>query len=288
MATSLVPTLHFEPYNRLSPSQWRKEYEGKTILITGGGYGIGVFIAKAFAQANVAAIILAGRTKSSLESTTAELSKAFPTIKISYDIVDIAARDSVKSFFAALSASPDILVNNAGYLSEPQNFVEADLDEWWKSFEINVLGTVTITQAYLQHRVKHNPQGPGVVIALNTFAAYGVRAPYLSGYTSSKAALGRVWENLPMDVPETQARFISVNPGAVKTAMFHKSKLEGMASFPTTEPQLAAEFLVWTATEQGAFLNGRLAWANWDLDELLAKKDEIVEKQLLFSDFKEA
>jgi hypothetical protein len=93
---------------------------------------------------------------------------------------------------------------------------------------------------------------------------------------------------ISLDVPESVARFISVNPGAVKTAMFDKSKLEGKADFPTTDPRAAAEFIVWAASEEGAFLNGRLAWANWDVDELLAKRDEIVEKQLLFSSLKEA
>jgi NAD(P)-dependent dehydrogenase (short-subunit alcohol dehydrogenase family) len=114
MATSLVPTLHFEPYERLSPVHLRSEYVGKTVLITGGGHGIGASIVKAFAEAGVAGIIIAGRTESTLKSTIAELSKTFSSIKFSYHIVDIASSTSVKALFDAFEASPDVLVNNAG------------------------------------------------------------------------------------------------------------------------------------------------------------------------------
>jgi hypothetical protein len=90
-----------------------------------------------------------------------------------------------------------------------------------------------------------------------------------------------------MDVPESVARFISVNPGAVRTAMFDKSGLEGKADCPTTDPRVAAKFIVWAASEDAEFLNGRLAWANWDVDELLAKKIVIENHQLFFSNLKE-
>jgi NAD(P)-dependent dehydrogenase (short-subunit alcohol dehydrogenase family) len=201
MTTSFVPTLHFEPYERLLPARLRKEYNGKTVLITGGGSGIGAFIARAFAQAGVAGIIIAGRTESSLKSTTEELAKAYAAIKVSYHIVDIASSASVKAMFDALEVSPDVLVNNAGYLSEPQNFVEADMSEWWKGFEINVFGTALVTQSFLQHRASHGAKQPGVVIAMNTFAAYGMRIPFLSAYTASKTALARI-----VSPPDNQLR----------------------------------------------------------------------------------
>ncbi len=279
--------MHLQPYARLSPSHLREEYQGKTVLVTGGGYGIGASIARSFAEAGIASLILAGRTESSLKSTVDGLSKAFPAVKISYHVVDIASKESVKALFESLVESPDVLVNNAGFMSQPENFITADIDEWWKGFEINVLGTVVVTQAYLQHRVAKDPKAPGVVISLNTFASFGVKAPHIWAYSGSKIAAARIFELAVVDVPASVARFISVNPGAVKTAMYHKSGLEG-APIPVTEAQLSAEFITWTASEEASFLSGRLAWANWDVDELVAKKDEILSKDLLISSMLEA
>ena len=44
---------------------------------------------------------------------------------------------------------------------------------------------------------------------------------------------------------------------------------------------LPAHFIVWATGPQADFLKGRLVWANWDIDELVAKSDEIVQKDLL-------
>lgn len=283
MASSIVSTFHFESYPRLSPSRLHEEFRGKTVLVTGGGYGIGSSIARSFAEAGVASIILAGRTESSLKSTVDDLAQSFPSLKASYRLVDISSTASVKKLFESLTESPDTLVNNAGFMSEPQNFLTADIDEWWKGFEVNVLGTTIVTQAYLQHRLASKPKSPGVVVALNTFASFGVRAPHLWAYSGSKIALARIFELAVVDVPSSVARFISINPGAVKTAMFHKSGLEGSSDMPTTDAKLSAEFIVWATSEEAAFLSGRLAWANWDVDELVAKKEEIVNKDLLIS-----
>jgi NAD(P)-dependent dehydrogenase (short-subunit alcohol dehydrogenase family) len=288
MATSFVATLHLDPYPRLSPSKLRDEYQGKSVLITGGGYGIGASIARSFAEAGVATIILAGRTETSLKTTAAELTQSFPGLKVSYHLVDIASEVSVKSLFDSLTESPDVLVNNAGYLPKPENFVTGPLDEWWKGFQINVYGTALVTQSYLRHRAAESKQHtPAVVIALNTFAAFSLRLPNLSTYVASKIALARVFEVLSADVPESVARFISVNPGAVKTDMSKKSGLEGNTSIPVTDVRLSSEFIVWSASKEASFLSGRFAWANWDVDELVAKKNEVLENNLLISSFKE-
>jgi hypothetical protein len=44
---------------------------------------------------------------------------------------------------------------------------------------------------------------------------------------------------------------------------------------------LPAHFIVWATGPDADFLKGRLAWANWDVEELIAKEEEIVQKDLL-------
>jgi NAD(P)-dependent dehydrogenase (short-subunit alcohol dehydrogenase family) len=274
-------TEHLNPYARLDPSLLRAEFAGKSVLITGGGHGIGASIATAFAQAGVSEIILAGRTISKLESTVASITSSFKDLKVTSHKVDISNKEDVKNLFGALKASPDVLVNNAGFLSTPANFVDADLDDYWEAFTTNVYGTALVTQSYLKHRRALDTKTTAVVITLNTLAAYTAHAPNLSAYCASKSALLRWSELMNEDVPTSTARFISVHPGAVKTNMGYKSGLDGV--FPATSPELAANFVAWTASEEASFLAGRLAWVNWDINELVARKEEVLEKDLLRS-----
>ena len=275
---------HLEPYSRISPAKLISEYAKKSILISGGGYGIGASIARAFAEAHAASIIIAGRTESKLKATAQELISAYPDTKIEYRIVDIASKQSVKALFTSISTPLDVLVNNAGFLSKPENFVTGDLTEWWKSFEVNVLGTSIVLQSFLQHRAKQNATEQAVVINVNSNGAYSVLAPLLSSYAASKAAMWRMTEVISMDALDSAvlpggARFISVHPGAVKTEMYAKSGMDGI--FEPTDAQLSGEFIAWTASQEASFLANRFAWASWDVDELVARKDEIIEKDML-------
>ncbi len=176
---------------------------------------------------------------------------------------------------------PDILVNNAGYLPQPALFPEADLGEWWRGFTVNVLGTAQMTQSYILHRRSRLAAGakPAVV----------VRSQHHRCALHSGSAALRLWreqgragalsELMTADIPATEARFVSVHPGAVETEMFDKSGLSGV--FPATDGQLVGDFITWLTSDEASFLAGRFAWVNWDIDELLRKKDEILAKDLL-------
>ena len=277
---------HLKPYAALAPTLFKDDISGKTILITGGGYGIGSAIVKAFAQASAKEIILVGRTKSRLDSSVSSFSKEFPSTKFTAIAADVTSTTDVANLFSSIPNAVDILVNNAGYLSKPANFLEADLKEYWESFNINVWGFILVTQSFLKHREAHKAANasPAVVITLNTVAAFTARIPKLSAYSASKTASARLSELIQEDVPETSARFISVHPGMVLTDMGYKAELEG--AFAPTDPQLAGEFIAWAATEEASFLAGRMAWVNWDKDRLLAKKDEILKEDSLRSSLK--
>ncbi|KAL4863885.1 hypothetical protein BDV12DRAFT_206121 [Aspergillus spectabilis] len=276
---------HLKPYPRLSSSLLRQDLSGKTILITGGGYGVGSSIATSFAEASVRVIILVGRTETKLKSSAENLSSSYKEVSVVYITADISSKSDVNRVFETLRArdiTPDILVNNAGYLSTRGSFIEADLDEYWESFNTNVLGTILVTQGFLKHRratLTPTPPQPAVVITLNTIGAYTVHVAGLSAYGASKAALSRWSELISDDIPATEARFVSVHPGYVKTDMAAKSRLEGV--FEPTDARLAGDFVAWLAGDEAGFLGGRFVWVNWDVEELVNKKEEIVERDLL-------
>jgi NAD(P)-dependent dehydrogenase (short-subunit alcohol dehydrogenase family) len=294
MTSHLLKASRYEPYAALSPSNFTSEINGKSILITGGGSGIGSYVAHGFAEAGASSITIVGRTEARLQSTAKELSSKFPDLKVSYKAVNTNEQESIKKLFDGLDEGEgfDILVNNAGYLPASANFVDGEIEDWWMAFTTNVLGTAMLTQRFLRHRRELKKKGsnegagaPGIVVTINSMVAYELVAPQFSAYASSKLAAARLMEILTADVPETEARFFSVHPGAVKTDMYYKSGMDGL--FTNTDGKLTAQFVVWLATEQAAFLNGRFVWVNWDIGELMELKDRILEKGLLRTAIKE-
>ncbi|KAL4756326.1 SDR family NAD(P)-dependent oxidoreductase [Aspergillus foveolatus] len=252
-----MKSLHFQPYAGLADALGRADLSGRSVLITGGGHGIGFNVAKSFAEHGVGRILL---------------------------VADLASEDDINRIFESLEFSPDILVNNAGYMPTPEPFLSANMSEYWSGFTINVLGTALLTQAYVRHRLEHGAT-PAVVITLNTAGAYGPSVPNLSAYLASKAALARWVETVSADIDHQVARFISVHPGAVDTDMLAKSQLGG--AFPSTEGKLVGDSIVWTATEEAKFLAGRFVWANWDVQKLLSLRDDILSKNLFVTSLAE-
>ncbi|KAB8242821.1 hypothetical protein BDV35DRAFT_399741 [Aspergillus flavus] len=279
-----MKTLHFQPYAGLADALGRADLSGRSVLITGGGHGIGFKIATSFAERGVGRILLVGRTESRLVEATKRLSSIAGT-SVRYEVADLASQDDIRRVFETLKFSPDILINNAGYMPNPESFLTTNLSEYWSGFTINVLGTVRFTQAYLRHRLEQGATSPAVVITLNTAGAYGPSVPNLSAYLASKAGLVRWVEIVSADIDKQVARFISVHPGAVDTDMLAKSQLGG--AFPSTEGKLVGDFVVWTATEEADFLAGRFVWANWDVQELLSRRDDIVSKNLFVTSLTE-
>lgn len=96
--------------------------------------------------------------------------------------------------------------------------------------------------------------------------------PGLSGYISSKLAGVKLLEFVAAEQPNVFVA--SLHPGLVETNIFSKAgaKKEMM---PMDTVQLPAHFLVWLTSPEARFLKGRLAFANWDVNELQAQAGEI-------------
>ncbi|KAL7815220.1 NAD(P)-binding protein [Trichoderma gracile] len=270
---------HTSRYAGLTTALGRVDYTGKTILITGGGFGMGVAMCRSFAARKAAQVVMVGRNQARLQTTAAELAAEYPETEFTPIAADISSKADVKKLFESLDASPAVLVNNAGYMPAPRPFIDTDLDDWWAGFQINVYGSVNVTLTYLRHRAAQPfVEGPGVVITLNTIAAYKYDLPNLSSYGSSKAALARWSECVSIDVPLETARFISLHPGAVQTEMGARAGV--IDSLVITEASLTGDFTAWLGSGEASFLAGRFVWANWDCDELLARQQEIVNQNL--------
>jgi len=160
--------------------------EGKRVLITGGAQGIGYEMAIKFAGRG-AEIVLADINADKLTEAKATLeARGAPASGFQVDVTNPASIAALRAQIAAEVGPIDILVNNAGVVFGGP-FTQTPLDQHFKTYEVNVLGLVAMTHAFLDDLVAR-PEAHLVHIA----SASGlVGLPFGSTYASSKwAAIG--------------------------------------------------------------------------------------------------
>jgi L-xylulose reductase len=126
------------------------EFEGKTVLVTGAGKGIGRATAKLLA-ARGASVVALTRTKEDLDSLERE-------IGCRSIVVDLADADATRR--AAIEALPaDLLVNNAGTTTlEP--FLDVSVEAFDFQYAVNTRAPMIVAQEYARDRIRRGLPGP--------------------------------------------------------------------------------------------------------------------------------
>lgn len=130
---SPTKTNHFESYPAIDPTLAGLSTKGKNVVITGGGSGLGVDIAIAFAKSGASNIALLSRSEKTLLETKAKIDAGYPGTKTWIFVADLPEKETVDKAIADVAAvvgKIDILVANAGYLHTVQGFMKSDLDDW--------------------------------------------------------------------------------------------------------------------------------------------------------------
>ena len=163
-----------------------KALENKTAIVTGGGAGIGLAIARLFAQSG-ARVLVTGRRQEAIEAAAA----SHPAITAFVaDAGDPLAAETTIACAVALSGRIDILVNNAG-AGRPEALADITVGSLEAAFRTNVFGPALLARA----AVPHLQATRGSILNLSSTLASKPVAGF-SAYAASKAALEhltRVW-----------------------------------------------------------------------------------------------
>lgn len=193
--------------------------QGKTILVTGAGDGIGRVAAKTFA-AHGATVILVGRTLQKLEMVYDEIEAAGHPQAAIYPIdFQIANEQSFIDMCNAISDEfehLDGLFHNAADLGQRTPIANYAPDVWTRLMQVNVTAPFLLTQAVIP-LLERAPNGS--IVFTGSSVGYKGRA-YWGAYAVSKAAAENLMQTLADELEETtRIRCNSINPGATRTKM---------------------------------------------------------------------
>jgi NAD(P)-dependent dehydrogenase (short-subunit alcohol dehydrogenase family) len=237
--------------------------DGHVALVTGGGRGIGANVARELASDGWSVTVTA-RTRSEIDAVAAELGgRALQ--------MDVSSRDSVERAFAEVG-DVDLLVANAGTGNRDRTW-EIDPDDWWETFEVNVLGVHLCCRAVIPGMLE---RGRGRIVIVGSGAAY-LPGQTATAYPASKAAVCRYAEVLNNEL-EGRIPVFMISPGLVRTAMTEGSVPDDA---PWTPPECAPRLVRALASGRYDALAGRYLHAEHDdVDELLTRIDEVREQDL--------
>ena len=184
-------------------------------LVTGATTGIGEATVRAL-RAEGFDVIATGRRADRLEKLAADTGCRFIAGDLTNDD-DVAA-------IADFAGNIDVLVNNAGGAVGLDSVADGRVEDWQKMYDINVLGTLRITQKFLPVMRERG----GDVVFISSTAGH---ESYLGGggYTAAKHAEREIPKTLRLELVGEPVRIIDIAPGLVKTEEFSLNRFGGDA-----------------------------------------------------------
>lgn len=238
---------------------------GKSVLVTGGGRGIGRATALAVSRCG-ARVILTARGRAEIEAVAAEIG-AFGGESTAITC-DLAQLHDVRRLFEA--AGPvDILINNAGVIAPIAKVVLSDPEEWLHNIEVNLVGVYLTCRYALPAMLE---RGWGRIINVSAGAARGTTVGW-SAYSAAKAGVEAFTSVLAREIEGQGVLVNAVRPGIVDTEMqveirgssaerFSSENVERFRGYKERgllrQPDDPARLMVWLLSEQATEIHGQV------------------------------
>ncbi|WP_435208028.1 SDR family oxidoreductase [Micromonospora sp. bgisy143] len=194
-------------------------------IVTGASSGIGAATARRLAAEGFH-VLAAARRADRLAGLVAEIAAAGG--QATAVTCDVTSDESVAGLAEAAAQAPGpvtLLVNNAGGARGLDPVESGSLDDWQWMYDVNVLGTLRVTQALLPAL---EASGSGTIVVVSSTAGLTVYEGG-GGYTAAKHAQTAIAGTLRLELCGRPLRVIEIDPGMVKTEEFGLVRFDGDA-----------------------------------------------------------
>lgn len=190
----------------------------QTVVVTGGGSGIGAAIARALADEGCR-VAIGGRRLEALQEVAGSLESPHPILVHTLDVADNASIEAFFAWAAAELGPVDILVNSAGINIPNRTMAAMQPEQWDEVMRVNATGAYRCMHEVLPSmRERHR----GIIVNISSIA--GKRASALGGivYCASKFAMSALSIATANEVKEDGVRVTNVYPGEVNTPILDR------------------------------------------------------------------
>ena len=193
-------------------------FDGRNVIVTGGGRGIGQATARAFAREGANVLVL-GRNEADLESTVSAIeADGGRAWHLTCDVRDEAQVDATVARAVERVERIHVLVNNAG-IDDDTPFLEIDRARWRDIIDTNLTGPFLMSHAVARHMAAN---GGGAILHNASIDASGGDGPF-AAYNASKAGLLGLNRTMALELAEHGIRSNCVSPGFTHTDMTEKA-----------------------------------------------------------------
>ncbi|WP_326574398.1 glucose 1-dehydrogenase [Streptomyces sp. NBC_00481] len=247
--------------------------DGRSVVVTGAGSGIGRAAALKFAAAG-AKVLVADLNEEAAEETLKTIGTAGGTaVAVVGDLSDQAVVDAVVERAVEAFGGLDVLVNNAGIMDRMSALADVDDAEWERVIRVNLTAPFLLTRAVLPHMLK--AERGAIVFTASEAGLRGSAAG--AAYTASKHGVVGLVKSLSVMYRKQGIRANAIAPGPTLTNIqvdadqkAHGPAVVGgligatMGRLGTAEEQ--ADAILFLASDAAAFVNGVIlpvddAWA---------------------------
>lgn len=186
--------------------------EGKVVVITGAGSGVGRGLAAGFCR-DGAQVVGLGRTEADLAETTEKYGEG----RMRFVVGDVSQPEDVERLFADAESAHgrvDVLVNNAAVYPK-ERFVEHDMERFAQALQVNVLGLALTCRRALPGMLE---RGYGRVVNVGSYA-FKDPIPEAAVYSATKGAVDVLTRALAVEVTHPDLRINQWMPGVFRTRM---------------------------------------------------------------------
>jgi NAD(P)-dependent dehydrogenase (short-subunit alcohol dehydrogenase family) len=191
-------------------------FEGKVVIVTGGGSGIGRATVEEFAREGAAVVIAEIDEETGRDAERTLSSHGGRAVFLRTDVANESDINSMVAKTVSAFGRIDILVNNAAVFI--LKGIEGTTEDWRKILDVNVVGVAMVTKHVVPEMRK---VGGGAIVNLGSISSF-IAQPNFWTYNAAKGAIAQLTRCMALDLADDHIRVNAVCPGAVWTQIVQK------------------------------------------------------------------
>ncbi len=255
-----------------------KGLQGKNVLVTGAGTGIGKATALRFAEDGARIAVHYRKSRDDAEDTDRQVREICASLREAgcetlLLQADISVEADVRRLFKEVQEAwgrLDVLVNNSGIQKESPS-EELSMEDWDQIVGVNLRGSFLCMREAIRHFLSR--PGGGVIVN-NTSVHETIPKPQFAAYSASKGGMETLTKTLALEYADKGIRINSVAPGAIATPINSPwlSDSEKSASVASRipmrrvgEPEEMAAVIAFLASDEASYITGQTLFADGGL-----------------------